>query len=114
MSFERLRVYRAAELLDDLVVALTSEIPPGHAREIDQLRRASASVPHNITEAYGCDGGRKAMHLKIARGSVDEVRSILRRLASRGAVTRKAIERPCALAIAIAKMLTSWINTIEG
>jgi hypothetical protein len=52
------------------------------------------------------------MHLVIARGSVDEARSILRRLASRGALTRRAIEKPCALAITIAKMLTSWINGI--
>jgi four helix bundle protein len=70
-------------------------------------------VPHNIAEANGCEHpGRKAYHLEIARGSADETRSILRRLASRGAVTQKAIERPCFLTQTIAKMLTSWLKRL--
>jgi four helix bundle protein len=110
MTFENLRVHQAAELMDDLVVALVATIPRGYARDIDQLKRASASVPYNIAEANGCKHpGRKAYHLEVARGSADETRSILRRLVSRGALTQKAIERPCALTQAIAKMLTSWL-----
>ena len=113
MTFERLRVYRAAEQLDEIVLALVETIPRGHAREIEQLKRASASVVHNIAEAHGCENRRKVTHLQIARGSVDETRSILRRLASRGALTRRLIEKPGTLAVTIAKMLTSWIDSIE-
>jgi four helix bundle protein len=113
MTFHNLRVYRAAELLDEMVMALVAEIPRGYGREIDQLKRASASVPHNIAEAHGCEGGRRAVHLAIARGSVDEVRSILRRLVRRGALTPQAIKRPSTLATTIAKMLTSWLDSID-
>src|SRR5688572_11989009 len=113
MTFENLRVHQAAELLDDLIIALVATIPRGHSRDIDDLKRASSSVPYNIAEAHGCEQpGRKANHLQIARGSTDETRSILRRLASRGALTQKAIERPCILTRTIAKMLTSWLKTI--
>ena len=106
-------MYQAAELLDDMVCALVANIPRGHAREVDQLRRASASISHNIAEAYGCEHGRKVLHLEIARGSSDEVRSVLRRLASRRALTLPSIRRPSALATTIAKMLTSWIDKIS-
>ena len=108
MTFEKLRVYQAAEQLDDLIIALVATIPPGHAREVDQLKRASSSVPQNIAEAHGCDQpGRKTNHLEIARGSVDETRSVLRRLVARHALTARAIERPSILARTVAKMLTS-------
>ncbi len=114
MTFENLRVYQAAEQLDDMIMALIAKIPPGHAHEVDQLKRSAASAPHNIAEAHGCDQpGRKRNHLQIARGSVDETRSIMRRLVARKALTLKDIERPCILARTIAKMLTSWIRTIE-
>src|SRR5262245_53607453 len=112
MTFHNLRVYRAAELLDEMVMQLLAEMPRGYGREVDQLKRASASVPHNIAEAHGCEAGRKAIHLEIARGSVDEVRSILRGLARRGALTPQAIKRPCTLATTIAKMLTSWLDSL--
>src|SRR5262245_43552819 len=110
MSFEKLRVYQAAELLDDMVTALIPTIKRGYAKDVDQLRRASASVAYNIAEAYGSEGGRKVAHLVIARGSADETRSVLRRLASRGALSKRAIEKPCTLAVTISKMLTSWID----
>ena len=113
MSFENLRVYQAAELLDKMVMELIPRIPRGFARDIDQLKRASAAVAHNIAEAYGNDHGRKVLHLQIARGSADETRSILRRLVGRGALTQKDIYSPCALAVTIAKMLTAWIDRIE-
>src|SRR5262245_39195595 len=113
MAFEKLRVYQAAEQLNDMVNELVALIPRGHAREIDNLRRAAASIPYNIAEAYGSSGGRRVLHLEIARGSADETRSIFRGLARRGALRRQAIDRPCAFARTIAKMLTSWIDGIK-
>jgi four helix bundle protein len=113
MTFEKLRVYQAAELLNDMVNELVALIPRGYAREIDNLKRAAASIPHNIAEAYGTSRGRRALHLEIARGSADESRSILRGLARRGALRPHNIDRPCSVARAIGKMLTSWIDGIE-
>lgn len=114
MSFEKLRVYRAAELLDSIVTALIPHIQAGHARDVDQLRRAVSSVPYNIAEAFGsAHKGQRLYHLGIARGSVDETRSILRKLAKAGALPAKLILRACALAVTIAKMLTAWIASLE-
>ena len=112
MTFENLRVYQAAELLDQCVIAVIELIPRGFARDIDQLKRASAAVLHNIAEAHGNDVGRKVLHLEIARGSADETRSVLRSLVARGALPRNAIQRPCNLAVSVAKMLTAWIDRL--
>ena len=111
--FEGLRVYQAAELLDSIVLELIAQIPRGFGKDIDQLKRALGSAAYNIAEATGSEQpGKKINHLDIARGSVDEVRAILRRLARGGALTHAQIQRPCTLARTIAKMLTSWIATL--
>ncbi len=113
MSFERLRVYQAAERLDAEVHVLIARLPPGFSRDIDQLRRAAGSVLYNIAQAYGSEQpGRKRNHLEIARGSVDETRAILRRLANRGGLEPAAITKATALTVTIAKMLTSWSATL--
>ena len=112
MSFEKLRVYQAAELLDTLVLALIAEIPKGHGKDVDQLRRACSSVPYNISEAFGSELGRKQTHLEIARGSSDETRSVLRRLVRDRALTAQAIKRPTTLTHTIAKMLTAWLDSL--
>jgi four helix bundle protein len=115
MSFERLRVYQAAELLDSIVTELIKSIPQSFARDIDQLRRACASILYNIAEAFGSEhAGQKIYHLGIARGSADETRAILKRLAKRGALSAAAINRAVPLTVSIAKMLTAWIDKLKG
>jgi four helix bundle protein len=114
MSFEKLRVYQAAELLDRIVNGLIPDVKEGYAGDVAQLRRAAASVPYNIAEAFGSvHKGQKIYHLGIARGSVDETRSVLRKLAKAGALKPTLILRPVALAVTIAKMLTAWIETLD-
>ena len=115
MSFEKLRVYQAAERLDHMVLERIARIPRGHAKDIDQLKRASGSVLNNIAEAYGSESpGRKAAFLENSRGSSDEVRSALRRLARAGALDVRDIYAPAQLTVVIAKMLTSWIQRLGG
>ena len=114
MSFEKLRVYQAAERLDQMVLERIARMPRGHAKDIDQLRRASGSVLNNIAEAYGSESpGRKAAFLENSRGSSDEVRSALRRLARAGAIDVRGIHAPAQLTVVIAKMLTSWIQSLR-
>jgi four helix bundle protein len=111
MGFENLRVYRAAELLDREVKALLASLPL--TDDVRQLLRALGSILFNIAEAFGSQyPGRKRYHLVVARGSSDEVRSILRRMASDGLLSEKSILRSCSLTSVIAKMLTSWIGRI--
>src|SRR5688572_23355083 len=95
MSFENLRVYQAAERLDQLVLVLIAMVPRGFGDDIDDLRRACGSILHNIAEAYGSIyPGVKINHLGIARGSADEARSVLRRLVRRGGLPESAIRKP--------------------
>lgn len=113
LSFERLRVFQAAELLDAEIKRLIPGIPHGFSHDADELRRAVGSILNNVPEAYGSDHvGRKRYHLSVARGSADEARSVLRRLARYGALTEKAIARSCALTSLIAKMLTAWMDSL--
>jgi four helix bundle protein len=115
MSFEKLRVYQAAERLDQLVLERIAKISRGHAKDVDQLKRASGSVLNNIAEAYGSESpGRKAAFLENSRGSSDEVRSALRRLARTGALHVRDTYAPAQLTVVIAKMLTSWIQRLDG
>jgi four helix bundle protein len=115
MSFEYMRVYQAAVLLDTLVIALAAQVARGFAKDIDQLLRAAASVLLNIAEAYGSEQpGKKINHLEIARGSADETRAALQRLVRRGALSEKQIQRACGVTRAIAKMLTAWIANVRG
>jgi four helix bundle protein len=113
--FERMRVYQAAELLDSIVAELIKSIPPSFAKDIDQLRRAVASILYNIAEAFGSEHvGQKIYHLGIARGSADESRAVMKRLAKRGALSTTAINRAVGLTVSVAKMLTAWIDKLHG
>ena len=116
MSFEKLRVYHAAQQLDKIVFGMIEKIAsPGRLRSlIDDLNRALASITSNIAEAYGSDTpGRKVYHLSVARGSTDEVRAKLQTLVNRKAFNAVEIVKPSILARTIAKMLTSWIDRLK-
>jgi four helix bundle protein len=109
-----LRVYQAAELLDGEVLSLLANIGRGHSSDLNQLRRASGSVTNNIAEAHGSEQiGRKASFLEIARGSCDETRAVLRRLVRGGALSDQQVQRASRLSMAVSKMLTAWIVTLN-
>lgn len=111
MSFERLRVYQAAERLDVEVRGVVKELGSRHLSDIDHLSRSAGSIMFNIAEAYGAGtpGGQRN-RLGTARGESDEVRAVLRRLVARNALPPKRIQNACELTSVIAKMLTAWIR----
>ena len=114
MGFERLRVYQAAQRLDTEVGKLISIVPRGNSTSVKQVERSAGSILFNIAEVYAADSlGKKRNHLEIARGEADEVRSILRRLVSKGALTESGIRRACELTSVIAKVLTSWMDNLK-
>ena len=115
MGFEKLRVYQAAVLLDKIVIGLIKRAPKGYGKDIDQLKRAIGSIIGNIAEAYSqTTVGQTIYHLGKARGSSDEARAWLRRLVAEGAFNENDITRAVPLTVTIAKMLTSWIERLEG
>lgn len=119
MSFEKLRVYLAAEQLAVDIQALIETIPASQQHRVRNLGRCAASMPANIAEAYGvgrsdreATQGRKIMHLEIARGSGDETRAELRRLTREGLLPEKRSVPFMITARAVSKMLTSLIATL--
>ncbi len=111
MGFERLRVYQAAQRLDVEVRAIVAEVGHRHLSDTDHLTRSAGSILYNIAEAYGAvSPGVERNRLGTARGESDEVRAVLRRLASRNATTEKRIRYACELTSVTAKMLTAWIR----
>jgi four helix bundle protein len=114
MSFEKLRVYQAAVLLDQEVRRLAAQVDRGHASDLDHLKRAVGSILFNIPEANGSvSPGRKRYHLEVARGAADECRAILKRLVADGALEAKEVVRANGLTSAIAKMLNSMMRSIK-
>jgi four helix bundle protein len=75
---ERLEVYQLALELIPLAETLVSQLPPGRAYLVDQLRRAALSVVLNIAEGSGEFSARdKARFYRMARRSATECASIL-------------------------------------
>jgi len=73
LSHEKLDVcQRSIEFLA-VALQLLESVPKGNAMIIDQLKRASTSVPLNIAEAAGYPSeAKRAHHYQVARGSALE------------------------------------------
>ena len=77
-EFEKLDVYQLALSFHREIDVLLKNIPKSEYVIIDQLKRASLSVPLNIAEACGrWNKGEKRQHFFISRGSVFECIPIL-------------------------------------
>jgi four helix bundle protein len=113
MSFDKLRVYGAAVRLNEEVKALLPRLKRACWNDAQQLEKACTSISLNIAEAYGLGDGRKASHLRIARGSADETRAALRSLLHAKALDLALAQRLMNQSRLIAKMLTSLIDTCE-
>src|ERR1044072_7177521 len=93
--FEKLDVYqKALELVEsvDLVIAeLKGRFP---ASRIDQLARASMSIPLNLAEGSGRRRpGEKSHFFVIARGSAYECAAILQLLRKQALATPQVLDR---------------------
>ena len=73
LSFQKLDVYQRSIEFLAFARRLLQRIPRGHGDLVDQLRRASQSIPQNIAEGAGkTTRPDKAKHYTIARGSAME------------------------------------------
>jgi four helix bundle protein len=78
LDYERLEVYGLAREFTREVHALIKQIAPGRGDAVDQLRRASMSLPLNIAEGSGEFSPReKARFYRIAKRSGTECGALL-------------------------------------
>jgi four helix bundle protein len=79
-----------------------------------QIRRAAVSVPANIAEGYGRNQtGMYLQFLRIARGSVRELETLLLLSQRVGLAAHDALQPVLDRAIRVSKMLGSLIRSIE-
>ena len=109
-GFQRLDVYRAATELLGLTSKLVTRIPKGHSDIVDQLRRATLSVPLNIAEGSGKFSRDAVRFYTIARGSALECAAILDALEAMAVFRPADLETLRALLERIVSMLTGLIR----
>jgi four helix bundle protein len=78
LDYEKLDVYQVSIQFLALTIKIIDKIPKGNATIIDQLKRASLSVPLNIAEGTGKNSSAdKQRFYAIARGSAMECGAVL-------------------------------------
>jgi len=94
-SYRELIVWRKSHTFLCDVYRATTEFPRDERFGItDQLRRASVSIPSNIAEGHGRSSRAEFLHfLSIARGSANEVETLLLASQSLGFGNRQTSEQ---------------------
>ena len=86
---------------------LMASIPRGNAELLDQLKRASISIPLNIAEASGGTGSLdNARHFAIARGSALESGATMDACNALGLLDEKSYLDAKRLIVSIVSMLS--------
>jgi four helix bundle protein len=114
LKLEELRVYQRAEELSDMVWNIATEWEPFAKNTIGtQLVRAADSIGANIAEGYGrgsfADNKR---FVRIARGSLYEVRHFLRRADKRDLVPAEAKKQLQPLIKEISPTINAYLKSI--
>jgi four helix bundle protein len=113
--FESLEVYKRAVDLAEKISGVTESFPPkGHSHLVDQLTRASLSIPLNIAEGNGRWHAKERKNFFwIARGSVFECVPLLELCRRKELITDKNCADLKQELESLAKMLTALIKGTE-
>lgn len=107
LAYEKLDVYQRAIEFLSLATDLMRDAKRGDGPLIDQLRRASMSIPLNIAESAGRTGpDDRARFCAIARGSAMECSAILDVCRIQRGYDEEKIKGGKALLLRIVEMLT--------
>ena len=107
LSHEKLDVYQKSIQFLAMSAKLMASIPRGNAELLDQLKRASISIPLNIAEASGRTGSLdNARHFAIARGSALESGAIMDACNALGLLDEKSYLDAKRLIVSIVSMLS--------
>ena len=85
-GIENLKIYKIACDLEKEVYEVTKIFPPDEKyRQVDQMRRSSASACDNISEGYGKFSFQSKINcFYIARGEAEEIRNQIHRAMNKG------------------------------
>jgi four helix bundle protein len=107
LDYERLDVYQCALTFAALSFRILQRVPRGHSALVDQLRRATLSIPLNIAEGSGKPSGKeRANYHAIARGSAMECAAIIDLLRMQELVQPELAVDAKALAVRLVAMLS--------
>ena len=109
-GFQRLDAYQAATEFLAMTWKLVTSMPRGHSDLVDQLRRASLSVPLNIAEGSGKFNRDAVRFYAIARGSALECAAILDALEVMAVFDSAALEGPRRVLERVVSMLTGLMR----
>lgn len=113
-DFEKFNVYVKAKSFSREIFELLELLPRREYRIIDQLSRASLSIPLNIAEGAGrYSKADKRNFYTIARGSVFECVALLDILQDRKLLPLEQKERYYGQLEEISKMLSGLINSLK-
>lgn len=115
VNFEKLRIYRLALELLDLIYELSSKFPRDEIYGvISQIRRASLSVVLNIAESQGRQTKADTKNfLIIARGSLYEILALAEVSKRRGCLSPDEVEMLREKIFNLLRQLNSLINYLK-
>ncbi|WP_298548494.1 four helix bundle protein [uncultured Aquimarina sp.] len=113
-DFKELKVWEKSHKLCLLIYDATKEFPNEEKFGIiSQIRRASSSVPTNISEGCGHDSSKEfARYLRIASGSISEVEYLLILSKDLYYINEKQASDLLSQTIQIRKMLFNLVKAI--
>jgi len=113
-DFKELKVWEKSHKLCLLIYEITKQFPEDEKYGIiSQIRRASASVPTNISEGCGRDSNKEfTRFLRIAGGSISEVEYLLILSADLEYIKQNEKQKLMSQVIVIKKMLFNLVKAI--
>lgn len=115
-SFKDLRVWRLSMDIAKKIYALTDTFPKNqNFIIIQQLQRASISIPSNIAEGFGRDGlGEYLYHLSVALGSCAELETQIILSSEIGYLSKKDSDEVLIEIDYLAKMLKNLSKSLKS
>jgi len=113
-DFKELKVWQKSHKLCLLLYNMTKQFPDEERYGIiSQIRRASASVPTNISEGCGRDSNKEfAGFLRISGGSISEVEYLLILSGGLGYIKKEKMTDLLNQVISVRKMLYNLIKAV--
>ena len=114
-SYEDLEIWQMGMTLVVGVYGLTDALPAKERFNLtSQLNRAAVSIPSNIAEGWGRGlSASQTQFIRIARGSLYEVRTQLEIVRRLGLVQVESLDPLRELTMTLGRKLNSYLSTLE-